>query len=173
MDAERQERTVTGDHYAACVKRAAVGLWHAGFQDQDCLGLLSNNDIYYHILGDGAVAAGGVFCPMQTTNRVQELIHQIRTAEITWLFAAPEFLDLAMQTAKEGGLPESRVYVFDPPGATSASSTQPRYSTLLESDERQWSNPNKGKDPAKRLMLRMFSSGTGLSEATFLGCCPC
>ncbi|KAM3514044.1 hypothetical protein MY11210_002361 [Beauveria gryllotalpidicola] len=130
----------------ATLKRIAVSLLRFGVADQDGVGLLSENDIYYHVLGDVAVAAGAV---------------------LKWLFVAPEFLHLALATVESLGLPPSMVVVFDPPGLDAYRGTQASLSNIIDGvDEASSRNTNEEKDATTREAFRFFTSGsTGSAKA--------
>lgn len=124
------------------------------------MGVLSVNDIYYHVLGDAVVAAGGIFCAMQTSEKSAELKHQLKAASVKWLFASPRFLGLAVETAIDVGLCKAKIMVYDPPGTESYAGPQSGMSRLLLTDGKDWQNPNTGKDPHSIMAYRWFSSGT-------------
>lgn len=132
-----------------------------GVADQDGVGLLSYNDIYYYVLGDGVVAAGAVYSGIPTFVRQAELATAIQAAGIKWLFVSVEFLDLALATVESLGLPLSMVIVFDPPGHEDYKGSQHSLSKLIScADESHFRNENKGKDPAQRTAFRVFTSGS-------------
>lgn len=159
-DVDIHGRTITWNQYATTVKSVATGLRQAGFQDQDCAALLSDNDIYFYVLGDAVIAAGGVFGAMQTSAKPAEIQHQLQVAAVKWLFVSPRYLSLALETAKEAGLSEANIFVFDPPGTQKYAGPRNCMSRLLETDGKGWLNPNVGKDPHGIMAYRMFSSGT-------------
>lgn len=160
IDADRPGRTISYRQYASTVRSIAAGLQAEGLQDQDCVALLSETDIYYHTLGDGIIAAGGIFCPLQTSNKPAEVIHQLRAASVKWLFASSRSFDLAADTAEAAGLPASNIFLYDPPGLDAGSNAPHTLSRLLSIDYSKWQTPNAGRDPAKIFAMRMFSSGT-------------
>ncbi|TQV98637.1 hypothetical protein V2A60_007646 [Cordyceps javanica] len=170
VDADRPERHLTRHEYISTVKRIAVGLVRHGVADQDGVGLLSENDIYYYVLGDGAVAAGAVYSGIPTFVKQAELATAIRAAGLKWLFVAPEFLDLALETVRDLGLPPSMVLVFDPPGLGPYNGTQSSLSKIMDGvDEASFCNANEGKDPATREAFRFFTSGsTGSVKAAII-----
>jgi 4-coumarate--CoA ligase len=131
-----------------------------GVSDQDGVALLSHNDIYFYVLGDGAIAAGATFAGIPTFVKHNELANCIEAARIQWLFVAPEFLEMALNTASSMDIDRSRVIVYDPPGLEAYSGPQPCFSTLLEANESEWQNPYNGKDPKTLTALRLFTSGT-------------
>lgn len=164
VDADRSDRQLSRHAYLSAVKHIAVGLQRLGVADQDGVGLLSENDIYYYVLGDGVVAAGAVYAGIPTFVKQAELATAIHAAGLRWLFVAPEFLDLALATVQGLGLPSSMVLVFDPPGLEPYSGPQGSLSKLLDGVQEEeasgFRNANEGKDPATRDAFRFFTSGT-------------
>ena len=160
IDADRPQRTISWQEYASTVKRIAVGLRAIGVAEQDGVALLSHNDIYYYVLGDGAIAAGATFAGVPTSVKQNELASCIAAAQVEWLFVGAEFLELALMTAQSMGINESRVIVFDPPGLRAYCGPQPHLRDILKADESLWQNPYHGKDPKALMALRLFTSGT-------------
>ncbi|EER26813.1 putative NRPS-like protein biosynthetic cluster [Coccidioides posadasii str. Silveira] len=161
-DADRPHRSISWAEYASAVKRIAVGLGALGVVEQDGVGLLSRNEIYYYVLADGAIAAGATFVGIPPSDKEDKVATHMAVAHVKWLFATPEFLESALTTAANVGLDKSRVLVFDPPGLEPYENDngQPRFSSLLEADESRWQNANHGKDPRTLTALRLFTSGT-------------
>ncbi|OAQ97046.1 hypothetical protein LLEC1_03690, partial [Akanthomyces lecanii] len=172
VDADRPDRQISRHEYISLVKRIAVGLQRFGVGDQEGVGLLSENDIYYYVLGDGAVAAGAVFSGIPTFVKQAELATAIEAAGLKWLFVAPEFLHLALATVQGLGLLPTMVLVFDPPGLAPYTGPQASLSKMIDDDgvdEASFRNANEGKDPATREAFRFFTSGsTGSVKAAVI-----
>ncbi|KAK8146083.1 hypothetical protein G3M48_003620 [Beauveria asiatica] len=170
VDADCPGRHISRQQYISMVKRIAVGLQRFGVADQDGVGLLSENDIYYYVLGDGAVAAGAVYSGIPTFVKQAELATAIQAAGLKWLFVAPGFLHLALATVKSLGLPPSMVIIFDPPGLDPYRGTQASLSHIIDGvDEGSFRNANEGKDPTTREAFRFFTSGsTGSAKAAII-----
>lgn len=170
MDADQTSRQLYWSDYVSAVKRIAVGLQSLGVAEQDGVGLLSYNDIYYYVLGDGAIAAGAAFAGIPTFAKQRELATAIEAAGIKWLVVSPEFLDLAQTTVESLGLPLSMLIVFDPPGRDAYTGPLSSISGMLASaDETQFINVNEGRDVDKQQAFRLFTSGsTGSVKAAVL-----
>lgn len=160
IDADRPQRKISWQDYASLIKRIAVGLRSLGVAENDGVALLSHNDIYYYVLGDGVVAAGAIFAGIPTFVKEDELASCITAAQVKWLFVAAEFLELALTTAQSLGIDKSRVIVFDPPGLEPYCGPQPHLREILNADESLWQNPYCGKDPKHVTAFRLFTSGT-------------
>lgn len=161
-DADRPHRSISWAEYASATKRIAVGLRALGVVEQDGVGLLSRNEIYYYVLADGAIAAGMTFIGIPPSDKQDKLATHMAVAQVKWLFVAPEFLELALTTAAKVGMDKSHILVFDPPGLEPYENDngQSRLSSLLDANESLWQNPNHGKDPRALTALRLFTSGT-------------
>ncbi|EEP77451.1 predicted protein [Uncinocarpus reesii 1704] len=145
--------------YVSTVKSIAVGLRDIGLSENDAVGLISVNEIYYYVLGDGVIAAGGVFAPLPTTPLDQIGLY-IEAAQVSWLFVSVEFLEQILLAAPNWKLDKSRILVFDPPGLEPYQGRLPRFSNLLTADGNLWKNPYEGKDPKQLICVRSFGSGT-------------
>lgn len=141
------------------MKRIAVGLQDLGFAEKEAVGLISVNEIYYYVLGDGVIAAGGTFCPLPTTS-LDQLELYIEAAQVSWLFVSAEFLEPILLAAPQWKINKARILVFDPPGREPYSGRLPRFSNLLSADGGRWTNPYQGQDPKELICVRSFGSGT-------------
>ncbi|KAF3481894.1 uncharacterized protein GIQ15_04653 [Arthroderma uncinatum] len=159
IDADRENRSISWLEYVSTVKRIAVGLRDAGLAEGDGVGLLSVNEIYYYVLGDGVIAAGGIFAPLPTTS-LDQLGLYIEAAQVSWLFVSVEFLEDILLAAPNWKLDKTRILVFDPPGLEPYSGRLPKFSNLLSAEESRFKNPYEGKDPKKLICVRSFGSGT-------------
>lgn len=130
-----------------------------GIAEKDAVGMLSVNEIYYYVLGDGVIAAGGTFCPLPTSALDQVGLY-IEAAQVSWLFVSAEFLKEILLAAPNWKIDKSRILVFDPPGLEPYVGRLPKFSSLLSADENLWENPYKGKDPKELICVRSFGSGT-------------
>lgn len=144
------------------MKRIAVALRGIGIANQDCVGLLSTNDLYYYVVAHGAIAAGAAFAGVPTFVKKAELATAIGVADIGVLFVSAEFLDMALCAAQAVTTPP-RIIVFDPPGTEQGSYSGPRDSLskmLISADESLFVNANEGTDPTVQTAYRLFTSGT-------------
>lgn len=144
------------------MKRIAVALRDIGIVNEDCVGLLSANDLYYYVVAHGAIAAGAAFAGVPTFVKQAELATTIAVADIRVLFVSAEFLDMALCTAQTLTTPP-RIIVFDPPGTEQGSHSGPHDSLskmLMSADESLFANANEGTDSALQTAYRLFTSGT-------------
>lgn len=146
-----------------------------GLKRNDCVALISQGDLYNWVLGDGVVAAGGVFCPFAPGQLVEQLSRGLQTAKARWVFASRKFFPVTTKAAELAGIDVSNVILFDPPGFEIDGASEvckPQYSfawMLGNFDASSWPNPNSGHDPSKLTAFRFFTSGTtGLPKAANL-----
>lgn len=122
LDADVPARSISWRQYVTGAKSVAVGLQARGLHEQDCVALLSRNDIYISILGDAVAAAGAVFSGLPAEAKESELIDCCNTAQVKLLFAMPDLVEQARNVARRSGIPDENVLIYDPPGLQSVSS---------------------------------------------------
>lgn len=142
-----------------------MGLLENGLREQECLSILSPNDIYYSILGDAVIAAGAIFTCLPATSTPDELALLCKSGQVSWLCATRSLLGQALKTAEQVGIPDDHVLLFDPPGAPenlqNNDSSRLSFSHLLNDyQESQYINPNIFNDPSIQIASRQFTSGT-------------
>ncbi|KAB8346207.1 hypothetical protein FH972_023252 [Carpinus fangiana] len=114
IDAERPENyAITLEGYRLWAKRFAVGLQKAGLQPGESVQVYSGNTLFFPIALVGAVMAGGKFTASNPTYNAREVAYQITNADSKLLITHPSQLDVALDAAKEAGLPKDRVFVWD------------------------------------------------------------
>ncbi|SMQ56365.1 unnamed protein product [Zymoseptoria tritici ST99CH_3D7] len=162
VDADSPTRSLTWQEYASAVKRIAVGLKTAGLRHLDCVCLLSRNDIYYWILGDGVAAAGGIICPIASFAKVDEIVRQLQTVDAKWIFVEPDLLETTTTAASKAGIPPSHIFLFDAQIPAPADFNQDlTLSHLLTSDLAAWHPPSQDSTSSlQEPCVLLFSSGT-------------
>ncbi|KAF1815261.1 4-coumarate-CoA ligase [Eremomyces bilateralis CBS 781.70] len=104
--------------YRQWSKRLAAGLQAAGFQPGDRLLLFSGNTLFFPVVIQGAIMAGGIFTGANPTYVARELAYQLRDSGAKFLISAEGSLDTALEAAKEVGLDQSHIFAFDDGFAT-------------------------------------------------------
>ncbi|KAK4501166.1 hypothetical protein PRZ48_006972 [Zasmidium cellare] len=162
IDADHPDRALSWRQYASTVKQIAVGLQDIGVQQADAVAIVSRNDIYYYILGNGINAAGGVFSPLSAFAKPIEMEHQLRVTYAKWVFVEPEFLDEVVTAAAKVGLAKSNILIFDVQDHTSREGFK-TFSQILKADESRY-RPLEidEKQPCDRYLT---SGSTGLPKA--------
>ncbi|KAF2787898.1 hypothetical protein K505DRAFT_342553 [Melanomma pulvis-pyrius CBS 109.77] len=136
VNADFPNQRVTWKTYSFCVKRAAVSLRNLRLiQPGDCVGLLSHSDIYYWVLADAVIAAGGIFSPLPIIEREDQLATYIAAANIKCLFVSQEYESLVPRRVAAA----PKVLIFDSPAQTEPPPTRgSSFTSLLSSHESKW-----------------------------------
>lgn len=136
----------------------------AGFKFQplkegDCLAVFSPNDVLYPTVLWGTLRAGGRATTANHVYTVEELVHQLTDANAKLLVTHPLVLETALKAAKEAGIPENNIILFESDGKSSF----PTVDDLLKAGEKMPPVPKvvfKPGDSAKTIAFLCFSSGT-------------
>lgn len=157
VNADSPDQRVTWETYSSHVKRAAVSLRKLDIvKPGDCVGLLSDSDIYYWVLADAIIAAGGIFSPLPVLEREDQLATYLAAANIKCLFVSPEHENLASQVKDRA----PKVLIFDSPARKEPVQIKGiSFTFLLSGDESEWKLESFGS-PEERIALRTFTSGT-------------
>lgn len=173
IDAERPDtHFLTFAEYRLLSKRIGLGLQQAGLKPGDRVLLYSGNSVYFPSVFLGIVMAGGVFTGANPTFVARELAYQLRDSGASFLIAAEDSLDVALQAAEEAGLSKDRIYVFDAkqdprgnkpaPGVKGRQKAVKHWTELLQADiaeaaQWDWVEPLDSKNTTCCLN---YSSGT-------------
>jgi 4-coumarate--CoA ligase len=149
-------------------QRFAVGLKRAGLQEGDRVLLFSGNTIFFPVVILGTVMAGGIFTGANPTYVARELAFQLSESGSKFLITAEDSLDTALEAAKEIGMDESHIFVFDDGIATHENRGQDRgrvrhWSALLSDELSARQYEWKELSPAElrdTIVALNFSSGT-------------
>jgi acyl-CoA synthetase (AMP-forming)/AMP-acid ligase II len=116
----------------------------------------------------GIIAAGGIFAGTNPSYTQFELVHHIKTAKVSFLITEPEMLVNVLSAAKESGIPESKVWIFDSLGQPIPSGFK-SWKDLLSHGEKDWIRFDDEKTCKETTAARLFSSGTtGLPKAAVI-----
>ena len=126
----------------------------------------------------GVLMAGGIFTGANPTYVPRELAHQLRDSGATYLLCSEAVLDVGIAGAKEAGLSQDRVFVynsqiFDGPNAPGTSPQRgcqywgELVSTPDESKSFQWDDL-KGEEAHNILALNYSSGTTGVPKGVMI-----
>jgi len=165
------------------IRQLVAGLHAAGLKKGDCVCLHSFNDvgknlthrtlltcrqIYYSVIFLGIVAAGGIFAGTNPSYTQFELVHHIKTSKTQFLITEPEMLQSTLAAAKESGIPQSNIWIFDVLGQSIPAGFR-SWTALLDHGEKDWERFDNLKTCKETTAARLFSSGTtGLPKAATL-----
>ncbi|KIX08512.1 uncharacterized protein Z518_03168 [Rhinocladiella mackenziei CBS 650.93] len=168
IDAANPSRSISCQQARSIVRRLAAGFKKAGLKKSDCVCLMAFNDICYSMAFLGIIAAGGVFTGVNPSYTVFELIHAIRTADITYLIVEPDLVPKVLRAAKECSIPASNIFAFDILGQANPQGLAVKSWDVLqvEGEEIDWERFDEQKQSEETVVARLFSSGTtGLPKA--------
>lgn len=173
IDADRPDtHFLTFNDYRLLSKRIGLGLQQVGLKPGDRVLMFSGNQVYYPAVFCGVLMAGGIFSGANPGFVARELAYQLRDSGASFLFAAKESLDVALQAIDEAGLAKDRLYIFDAeqdprpnkpaPGARGRHQgvrhwTELIQSDILEANAWSWFEPTDSKNTTCCLN---YSSGT-------------
>jgi acyl-CoA synthetase (AMP-forming)/AMP-acid ligase II len=120
-------------------QRFAAGLLAAGLQKGERVLLFSGNTIFFPVVIVGTIMAGGIFTGANPTYVPRELAYQLKDSGARFLITADSSLDTALEAARQIGMDESRIFLFDDGIATCEGQGQGRgrvqHWTALVADE--------------------------------------
>ncbi|OAG34742.1 hypothetical protein AYO21_11090 [Fonsecaea monophora] len=167
IDANNTSRSISNLQARKIIRQLIRGLHKAGVKRGDCVLVHSFNDIYYPILFLAIVGAGAVFAGSNPGYTPLELRHHVNITQATFLISEPELLEPLMRAAKDTGISQSQVRVFN----TQSSQTVPQgftsWTDLMQHGEEDWVRFDDFDTCANTTAARLTSSGTtGLPKAT-------
>lgn len=114
------------------------------------------------------VGAGGIYTGTNPSYTAMELTHHIKTAQGRFLISEPEILQPALKAAKDTGIPQQNIWVFDVLGQLVPSGMR-SWRELLTHGEADWVRFDDLKTAQETTAARFFSSGTtGLPKAVII-----
>ncbi|KAF2187692.1 4-coumarate-CoA ligase-like protein [Zopfia rhizophila CBS 207.26] len=182
-DAADPSRSICSRQARTIVRKLCAGFKAIGLQKDDCVCMLSFNDIYYSMAFLGIVAAGCIFGGTNPSHTPHELSHAFKIAKVRALIVEPELLPNALRAAKMCNIPRSRIFVFDhhtPLSTLSYGSDRwseelgsktkvgglKSWRSLMGYGERDWERWDDEKKSRDTTAARLFSSGTtGMPKA--------
>lgn len=124
--------------------------------------------IYYPILMLAIIGAGGRFTGSNPSYTSFELNHHIRTSHARFLFAEPQMLATTLRSAKDCGIPATRVFTFDTKDQSPVTG-QKSWTDLFEHDEADWMTFNEPSQAKSTISTLSFTSGTtGFPKAAMI-----
>lgn len=119
----------------------------------------------YPIVVNGIVAFGGIFAGINPAYTQFEIAHAIKTAKIKAFISEPDIVQDVLQPAKDAGIPEALIFVFNRPNQAVPVGLQ-SWTTLLQHGEEDWVRFDDVHTSKRTEAARLFSSGTtGLPKA--------
>ncbi|KAK2786034.1 hypothetical protein FQN52_008030 [Onygenales sp. PD_12] len=97
--------------YTTYLSTALVKMFN--FKEGDTVALFSQNTIWYPVAMLGAIRAGGVVSGASPAYNVEEMSYALKTAKAKILMTMPSSMEVAVQAAKNAGIPNSRVFLLE------------------------------------------------------------
>lgn len=116
----------------------------------------------------GIIAAGAIFAGLNPSYTVPEMVHAVKTADITHFLAEPEFLPKVTRAAAQCSIPSSHIFAFDTLGQSIPPKLDIKSWKVLQvpGEEADWERFDDRTLSEKTIAARLFSSGTtGLPKA--------
>ncbi|KAJ1326424.1 4-coumarate--CoA ligase [Microdochium nivale] len=114
LDPERPDtHFLTVADYRLWAKRIALGLTERGLKPGDRVLLFSGNSIFTPAVFMGILMAGGIFTGANPSFVPREVAYQLKDSGAKFMIAADKSLEIAVEAAKEVGMPSSSVFAYD------------------------------------------------------------
>lgn len=159
IDADNPDNYYTHRTAERAIRRVAAGLRARGLKRGDCVCLHSFNDVNYPILVNGIVAAGCIFAGTNPSYQPYELSHAVKAAKVKFFVVEPEILQNVLVAAKEGGIAEDKIVIFDNREGQSCPEGFESWRTLMQHGETGWESWDDAKRSTETTAARLFSSG--------------
>ncbi|KAF2169218.1 hypothetical protein M409DRAFT_20441 [Zasmidium cellare ATCC 36951] len=143
--------------------RKLIAGWRAlGLKKGDGVAIHSFNHLFYPLLVQSILGAGGIFLGTNPSYTSYELTHALATSHTKFLLAAPDLLSAPKNAAKTVGIPDDKILIF----ADADHSGHRSWRTLFNHGEEDWVSFDDEETSRNTTAFLMFSSGTtGLPKA--------
>ncbi|KAK5121310.1 hypothetical protein LTR85_005476 [Meristemomyces frigidus] len=168
IDCANPKRSISANQAYTLIRKLTAGFRAAGLQKGDCVCLHAFNNLYYPLLVQGIVGAGGCFVGTNPSYTSYELHHAFKLSHAKFIIAEPDLLAAIKPPAASLGIPNKRILLF----AAQAGQRVVEHATwrsLLDHGEQDWLRFNDLHTAQTTTAFLMFSSGTtGLPKAAQL-----
>lgn len=133
---------------------------------KDVVVCISSGQVLLPTVFWGVIAAGGVYSAASSAFTAPELSRQIKQGKSNLLIASPDCKDVALQAAKDCGLPMSRVLILESYGSKrSLQDVHRKGPDFVEGEGRSgeqldWKRISDRKELEKAVICLLYSSGT-------------
>ena len=112
INAENSDQYLTHHTYREWSKRLALGLQQRGFRPGDRLLLFSGNTVFFPVILQGVLMAGGIFTGANPTYVAREVAYQLQDSGATFLITAASSVATALDAASSIDFPKDRIFVM-------------------------------------------------------------
>ncbi|KAL1297202.1 hypothetical protein AAFC00_004772 [Neodothiora populina] len=114
IDAERSDGYwLSHSTFRLWSQRLALGLQNAGLQKGDRVLLFSGNTLFFPVVFNGVIMAGGIFTGANPTYVARELAYQLQDSGARFLMTSEASLKTSLAAAESIGFPQEQMFVFD------------------------------------------------------------
>ncbi|KAK5170450.1 uncharacterized protein LTR77_005038 [Saxophila tyrrhenica] len=173
LDAAKPEYHLTHHTYREWSKRLAAGLLANGFQPGDRLLLYSANSIFFPVIIQGTLMAGGIFTGANPNYVARELAYQLQDSGASILITGESSLPTALEAASSISFPKDKISIMGSGHEVFESRCHPtnniqHWTTLLASPEagktHRWEDLNTLEQTHRTAVLNYSSGTTGLPK---------
>ncbi|KAI0522100.1 acetyl-CoA synthetase-like protein [Xylaria bambusicola] len=171
VDAITKERVSWKDVKAAATFISTSLTRDYGLQEGDTVSLFSRNTIWYPVMLFAAMRVGGVVSGASPAYNVDEMTYALRTANAKFIATHPTSIDIALQSAKNVGIPKKHIFLLEGQleGYTTIKELIARGERYGDHDQAPYAKLPRGKKNGSVCALLSFSSGTtGLPKAVMI-----
>ncbi|EMC99102.1 hypothetical protein BAUCODRAFT_154775 [Baudoinia panamericana UAMH 10762] len=163
VDCTNPDRRISAAEAWSLIRKLVAGFQHAGLQPGDCVCIHAFNNLYYPILVQGIIGAGGVWVGTNPSYTSFELHHTLKLSKARFVIAEPELLATIRDPATDLGV--RNVFLFDAQSGRRVPEL-PHWETLLNHGEAYWVSFDDMATAKSTTAMLLFSSGTtGLPKA--------
>jgi 4-coumarate--CoA ligase len=127
---------------------------------KDVVVCISSGQPLLPILFYGVIAAGGVYSAASSSFTAPELSRQVQQGSSNLIFCSEDVKNVAIQTAKECGVPLNRVLVISSSPEWSMRSIEGNRACLPSNGKIDWKRITDQKELNDSLICLLYSSGT-------------
>ncbi|TVY81947.1 putative acyl-coenzyme A synthetase, partial [Lachnellula suecica] len=165
IEAANLSNGITKSQARDLTKQVAYGLRHLygigqNGSGKDVVVCISSGQPLLPILFYGVIAAGGVYSAASASFSTSELSRQIKQGSSNLIFCSEDAKDVAIQSAKECGVPLNRVIVISSSPEWSMRAVEGRGSCLPSKGRLDWARITDPKELENSLICLLYSSGT-------------
>lgn len=165
IEAANPSNLITKSQARDLTKRVAHSLRHnfgigKNGPGKDVVVCISSGQPLLPILFYGVIAAGGVYSAASASFTAPELSRQVKQGSSNLIFCSDDAKDVAVATAKECGVPLSRVLVISSSPKWEMRSIEGNKTCLPSNGKMDWERVTDQKELENSLICLLYSSGT-------------
>ena len=162
MDAADPSKSLSMAQMHLLVKRFSLGLDRLKVPHGSAVMIFSPNHIYVPMVYLASAGSKRAFTGANPIYTVNEVSYQMKVLDASVLFVHPSLLESGLKAAKEAGIPQNRIFLFDDVESKQIKGIEDWRSMLgSDMDAEKWTwDPLEGKAAEDTVACINFSSGT-------------